>query len=76
MDNSFQRPELDSDRQSPRGLLAASLHIFEIILTWLTGPFQLTETEQKDAGIYFGDPTANFYQHSQDSDNKEQHHGQ
>ena len=78
MDNSFQPPHSDSDiqMQSPHGLSAASLHIFESFLTRLTDLIQLTETEQNDAGIYFGDPTANFYQQSQDSDNKEQHNGQ
>jgi hypothetical protein len=34
----------------------AGLHIFEGILEWLIGLFQLTEAEQRDAGISIGDP--------------------
>ena len=69
MDNSFQRPGANSDTQSPRGFIAASLHIFENILNGLAGFVQLTE-EEWDAGIYLGDPPANDYQHSQYSDNE------
>jgi hypothetical protein len=52
MDNSFYQQE--SDIQQPRSFLA-SLHIFDSILHWLAGLFQLTEEEQRNAGIYLGD---------------------
>lgn len=52
MDNSFHPQE--SKTQQPGGLLAG-LQIFESILKWLAGFFQLTEEEQKAAGIYLGD---------------------
>jgi hypothetical protein len=34
--------------------LLASLKIFNSLLNWLAGFFQLTEEEQKDAGIDLG----------------------
>jgi hypothetical protein len=46
------------------------------MLSWLANLMQLTEAEQNDAGVYFGDPLTNPYQYSQDSDNKENYHGQ
>ncbi len=55
MDNSF--PQLGSDTQQPRGLFAG-LQILDCIPNWLTRLVQLTqltEEEQKDAGIYLGD---------------------
>lgn len=52
MDNSFRTQ--GSETQSPRGFFA-SLKIFKDILNWLTGLIHLTEEEQDDAGIYFGD---------------------
>jgi hypothetical protein len=52
MDNSFHQQE--SDIQQPSSFLA-SFHIFDGILDWLAGLVQLTEEEQKDAGIYLGD---------------------
>jgi len=52
MDNSLRRQR--SATNQPRGLLA-SLHILGRILDWLAGLIQLTEEEQKEAGIYFGD---------------------
>ena len=52
MDNSFRQHE--SDTKQPGGF-PASQQIFNGILQWLAGFFQLTEEEQKDAGIYFDD---------------------
>ena len=52
MDNSFRRQ--GSDTQQSSGFLA-SLQIFDGILNWLAGLIQLTEEEQKDAGICLGD---------------------
>jgi hypothetical protein len=49
VDNSFRRH--GSDAQQPSGFLA-SVQIFDNILNWLAGLIQLTEEEQKDAGIY------------------------
>ena len=62
--------------QAPRSLIAANCIIFEKTLTWMADFIQLTEKEQKDVGIYPGDPIANDYQHTQYLDNKEQHYGQ
>lgn len=53
MDNSFRQQGADTQPQ-PNGFLAASLQIFNDILNRLTGLFELTEEEQKDAGIYLG----------------------
>jgi hypothetical protein len=55
MDNSF--PRQGSGTQQPRGLLAG-LQVFDRIQNWLARLVQLTqltEEEQKDAGIYLGD---------------------
>jgi hypothetical protein len=52
MDNSLRRQGSDTQQQS--GFLA-SLRIFDSILNWLAGLIQLTEEEQKDAGICLGD---------------------
>ena len=52
MDNSLRRQ--GSDAQQPSGFLA-SLQIFDGILHWLAGLIQLTEEEQREAGIYLGD---------------------
>ena len=71
MDHSFQQQDPGSDMQQPHGRLANRLHIFESVLSWLANLMQLTEEEQNDAGVYFGDPLTNTYQYSQDSDNKE-----
>ncbi len=61
MDHSF-RQQGSETHQQPGGLLA-SLQIFNSILplmrhsvNWLAGLIQLTEEEQKDAGIQIGDP--------------------
>jgi hypothetical protein len=54
MDNSFRQHGSDTQQQ-PGGLLA-SLQVFHNILNWLAGLIQLTEEEQKDAGIQLGDP--------------------
>jgi hypothetical protein len=54
MDNSFRQQGSDTQQQ-PGGLLA-SLKIFNGILNWLAGLIQLTEEEQKEAGIQLGDP--------------------
>lgn len=51
MDNSFRQQEPDT--QQPNGFLA-SLYFFDGILHWLSGFIQLTEEEQRDAGIYLG----------------------
>ena len=51
MDNSFRRQ--GSDTQKPSGFL--SLQIFDSLLNWLAGFIQLTEEEQRHAGIYLGD---------------------
>jgi hypothetical protein len=51
MDNSFHQQKSDMQH---RGGFLVSLHIFDNILTWLTGLIHLTEEEQMDAGIYFG----------------------
>ena len=79
MDNSFQRPGPESDIQQPHARSASRPHIFASMLSWLAHLLQLTETEQNEAGVYFGDPLTNPYQYSQDSDNsdkKENYHGQ
>ena len=51
MDNSFRRQVSDSQKSS--GLLAG-LQVFKGILNWLAHLIQLTEEEQKAAGIYPG----------------------
>jgi len=55
MDNSF--PQQGSDMQQRRGLSAGRqiLDRFENWLARLVQLMQLTEEEQKDAGIYLGD---------------------
>jgi len=53
MDNSFRQQR--SEIQQQPGVLLASLRIFDSILNWLTGLIQLTEEEQKEAGIQLGD---------------------
>ncbi len=50
MDNSVRRQ--GSDTQQP-SRFSVSLQIFDSILNWLAGLVQLTEEEQKDAGIYY-----------------------
>jgi len=52
MDSSFRRQ--GSDTQQPSGFLAG-LQVFDGILNWLAGLIQLTEEEQKDAGVYLDD---------------------
>ena len=52
MDKIFRRR--DSDTQKP-GSFSVAPHIFESALHWLTGLVQLTEEEQKEAGIYLDD---------------------
>ncbi len=52
MDHSFRQQV--SATQQPGGILAR-LHVFESILHWLAGLIQLTEEEQKDAGICYPD---------------------
>jgi hypothetical protein len=51
MDNSFSRERFDT--RQPSGLLA-SLPLFTSILNWLASLVQLTEEEQRQAGIYLG----------------------
>ena len=52
MDNSTY--EQNSDTQHPRNSITG-LQIVNRILNWLVGLFQLTDQEQKDAGIYLPD---------------------
>jgi len=52
MDNSF-RQQVSDIHQQP-GVLLSSLQLFDGILNWLAGLFELTEEEQQDAGIYLG----------------------
>ena len=52
MDKFFRRH--DTDTQKPRSFSVAP-HIFESALHWLTGLVQLTEEEQREAGIYLDD---------------------
>ena len=52
MDNPIRQQR--SDTQQPSGFFA-SLQIFDSLLNWLAGLIQMTEEEQKDAGIYLGD---------------------
>ena len=52
MDKSFRQQ--DTNTQQPNGFLIMP-KIFGGILHWLAGFFQLTEKEQKDAGIYLDD---------------------
>lgn len=75
MDNFFRQQE--STTQRPSGLLA-SQQIFNGLLHWLAGLVQLTEEEQKDAGVYLGDTYSRKYpfsttivKNSSHSDDKE-----
>jgi len=54
MDNSI-RVEQGSGVQRPNGFLVSSLRLLDRIEKWLAGFFQMTQEEQKDAGIYFDD---------------------
>jgi len=54
MDNSI-RGEQRSGIQQPNGLLVSSLLFLDHIEKWLAGFFQMTQEEQKDAGIYIDD---------------------
>jgi hypothetical protein len=58
MDKSFHQPEADRQKQS--GFLA-SLQIFNSLLERLTGFIQVTEEEQRDAGIYLGEQPQEIY---------------
>jgi hypothetical protein len=49
MDNSFRQQE--SETQQSNGFFV-NLQILGGLLHWLAGLFQLTEEEQKDAGIF------------------------
>jgi len=53
MDNPLRQQESDTQQSNA---FVASLRIFNDILQWLASLIQLTEEEQEDAGIYFGDP--------------------
>jgi hypothetical protein len=53
MDNSFLQPETNTQKQ--RGFLLAGRQIFDNALNWLAGHIQMTEEEQRDAGIYLGE---------------------
>ncbi len=54
MDNSI-RVEQKSNIQSPNSFLIRSLMFFDRIEKWLAGFFEMTQEEQKDAGIYIDD---------------------
>jgi len=49
----------ESSAQQPSGVLA-NLQIFDRILHWLVGFFQLTDEEQDDAGIYIGNSNLDY----------------
>ena len=51
MDNSIRQQE--SDEQQSNRFLTSSLHVFSGILQRLAGLIQLTEDEQREAGVYF-----------------------
>jgi hypothetical protein len=58
MDNFLHQPEPQT-KQASRS--SASLNIiFHRILNWLAKLIQLTEEEQKDAGLYLGDQHYNY----------------
>jgi len=52
MDKSFDQQ--NSVRQKPNGFLAI-LQMIDGILTWLESFVQLTEEEEREAGIYLGE---------------------
>jgi len=54
MDNSI-RGEQRSGIQQPNSFLVSSLLFLDRIEKWLAGFFQMTQEEQKDAGIYIDD---------------------
>jgi hypothetical protein len=47
--------EQRSGIQRPNSLLVSSLFFLDHIEKWLAGFFQMTQEEQKDAGIYLED---------------------
>jgi hypothetical protein len=51
MDNSI-RSEQGSNIQQSNSFLIRSLMIFDHIEKWLAGFFEMTQDEQKDAGIH------------------------
>ena len=53
MDNSFHQQ--GSNTQPRAGFLVDSLQVLNRFVNWLAGFIKLTETEQKDAGIYLDD---------------------
>ncbi|MGA7192834.1 MAG: hypothetical protein WBW94_04320 [Anaerolineales bacterium] len=54
MDNSI-RGEQDSNTEEPNNFLVSSLMFFDRLEKWLAGFFQMTQEEQKDAGISYPD---------------------
>ena len=54
MDNSI-RVKQRSNVQQPNSFLVSGLLFLDRIEKWLAGFFQITQEEQKDAGIYFDD---------------------
>ena len=54
MDNSI-RGEQGSNIQRPNSFLVSSVLLLDRIEKWLAGFFQMTQEEQKDAGIYIDD---------------------
>lgn len=51
MDNSI-RGEQENGAQQSNGFLVRSLKFFDRMKKWLAGFFEMTQEEQKDAGIY------------------------
>lgn len=54
MDNSISG-EQRSNAKQPNGFLVSSMLVLDSIEKWLAGFFQMTQEEQKDAGICFPD---------------------
>ncbi|HEY5729909.1 MAG TPA: hypothetical protein VIS72_07645 [Anaerolineales bacterium] len=56
MDNSFHPQTQRSDIRRSGTFFTALLKIFDNAFHWLVGFFQLTEDEQREAGIYLDRP--------------------
>ena len=54
MDKSFHQQK--SDTRRPDIVFTALRKIFDLALPWLVGFFQLTEEQQREAGIYLDRP--------------------
>ena len=55
MDNSLGVEQGSNIEQRPNSFLIRSTMFFDRIEKWLAGFFQMTQEEQKDAGIYVDD---------------------